>query len=48
VFAINFLARVEESEEWMNMISMQGAKDRDDLVCVHGVKRMNIFFCLLY
>jgi hypothetical protein len=44
MFATNFLARVKESEEWLNMLSMWASKGRDDLVHVHGVKRMNIFF----
>jgi hypothetical protein len=45
---VDFLARVEECEEWLNMKSMWAIKDKDDLVHVHGVKIKNIFFYLLY
>jgi len=45
---IDFLRKEEEREEWPNRKNMQVAKDKDDHVHVHGVKRRNIFFYLPY
>jgi hypothetical protein len=47
VFAIEFLRRVEDQEEWLNswrMQTMWATENKDDPVHLHGVKRKKHIF----